>query len=134
MADIPSFRRESLMASSVWLFVLLLCVLLECAAQTLCNKRLKNSLSTLIIACDSSVCSGILRCQTNYRLPAFVPYIPRFVIHYRIENTRILFRNITQIFGPEYMGRRTSHLNHISLVRGYLFVAKAFSRDFNYAN
>lgn len=92
MAGISSFRRESLMASSVWLFVRTIGVRDSNAMQQTSQEFSFDAYHGTV--CDSFVCSGILRYRTDYRLPAFVPYIPWFVIHYRIENTRILFRNV----------------------------------------
>lgn len=92
MAGISSFRRESLMESSVWLFVRTIGVRGSNAMQQTSQEFSFDAYHGKV--CDSSVCLGILRYRTDYRLPTFVPYIPQFVIHYRIENTRILFRNV----------------------------------------
>jgi len=75
-ASTSSFRRESLMASSRRFDPL--SVSLKLAAQTPCNKRLKNSLSTLIVTRRSVRFVRMLgHSPMSNRMsatPAFVPY------------------------------------------------------------
>lgn len=113
ITSISSFGHESLMMLSVWSFV--------CITETGDSNAVQQTSQEFSfdagMACDSSVCSGILGYRIDSRLYLHLFRISRFLIHYRIENMRILFRLAIRV-----AGRRMSHLNRMPLISWLFYI------------
>jgi len=91
MASISSFRRESLMGSSVGPFV--------CSSEAHGSDVVQQTSQEFFFdgyhgkACDSSVCSSISGAEPTTGYLRLL-HSPQFLIYYRTGNTEILFQSV----------------------------------------